>query len=224
MNPPVQANRLTGGYAMIQLEVKLKPWDRRRLRQLRDQAPSPRIVKRAMCPLLSADGQRATSISRVTGLSLDAISDIRRRWQQRGLRSLADRPRTGRPPVITDQYRRELRRALRTHPLARGYVFTVWSIARLNTYLYQQTGIRVGNDWLRRLVHAEGFVVARPKHTLRGRRNERKYQRARRQLDRLKRGRCSSTLPTSSGTPTPPSSICCHTWRAAGCPKDASGR
>ena len=209
---------------MLQVEIELRPWERRRLRELRDQGPSPRIIKRAMCLLLSADGQRATDIARVTGLSLDGITDIRKRWHQRGLKSITDRPRAGRPPLVTDEYRRELRRALRRNPLNCGYVFTVWSIARLNTYLYQRTGIRIGDDWLRRLVHAENFVVGRPKHTLRGRRNERKYQRTRRRLDRLKRGPCSSTRPTNSGTPMPPSSICCRTWRAAGCPRAASGR
>src|SRR5215212_9498959 len=99
--------------AMRQLEVRLKPWESRRLRQLRDRAPSARVVKRAMCLLLSAHGDRAIDIARVTGLSLDAIGDIRRRWRRRRLRSLTDRPRPGRPPRVTAEYRRELRRALR---------------------------------------------------------------------------------------------------------------
>src|SRR5215203_2309755 len=65
--------------AMRQLEVRLKPWESRRLRQLRDHATSARLLKRAMCLLLSAAGERAVDVARVTGLSLDAISDIRRK-------------------------------------------------------------------------------------------------------------------------------------------------
>jgi transposase len=116
--------------AMRHLEVRLKPWESRRLRELRDHATSARVVKRAMCLLLSAAGTRAADVARVTGLSPDAVSDIRRRWRRRRLRSLADRPRSGRPPLVTAAYRRELRRelrrALRLGPRGCGrFVFTV---------------------------------------------------------------------------------------------------
>ena len=209
---------------MRQLEVRLSAWQRRRLRQLRDHARSPRVAKRAMCLLRSADGERASVIARVTGLSRDAITDIRRRWRSRGLRSLRDRPRSGRPSRVTDTYRRELRRALRAGPLACGYVFTVWSIARLAAHLAKRTGVRLGVDRLRRVVHAEDFVVGRPKHTLKGRRKRREYREARRRLARLKRGRRERTRRTSSGTATPRPSNCCRTWPAAGTAGGTSGR
>ena len=105
---------------MRQLEVRLEPWERRMLISLRDKPPSPRVGRRAACLLLSADGEPATRIARVTGMSVDAVTDVRRRWRgarasrgRRGrLRSLLDRPRAGRPPKVTAAYRRELRRAL----------------------------------------------------------------------------------------------------------------
>jgi transposase len=209
---------------MRQLEVHLTSWQRRRLRQLRDRPPSPRVAKRAMCLLRSAGGEAATVIARVTGLSADAITDIRRRWRKGGMRSLHDRPRPGRPSRVTHAYRRELRRALRVGPLGCGYVFTVWSIARLATHLRKRTGVRLSVDWLRRQVHAQGFVIGRPKHTLRGKRDRREYRGARIRLERLKKGRRQRTRPTSCGTPTPPASNCCRTWRAAGTAADASAR
>jgi transposase len=208
---------------MRQLEVHLTPRQRRRLRQLRDHAPSPRVAKRAMCLLRSAAGEPAATIARVTGLSRDAITDIRRRWRRRGLRSLRDRPRSGRPPRVTEAYRRELRRALRAGPLALGYVFTVWSIARLAAHLRRRTGVALGADWLRRLAHAEGFSVGRPKHTLAGKRDRRAYRAARRRLARLKKGRRQRARPMNCGTATPPPSNCCRTWCAAGTAAAASG-
>ena len=39
---------------MRQLEVRLKPWEARRLRQLRDHATKARVLKRAVCLLMSA--------------------------------------------------------------------------------------------------------------------------------------------------------------------------
>ena len=207
---------------MRPLRVRLKPWESRRLRQIRDHAASARQLKRAMCLLLSAAGQQATTIAGTIGLSLDAITDIRRRWRERGLRSLDDRPRSGRPPRVTAAHRRELRRALRRGPLACGYIFTVWSIARLGTYLRQRTGIAISTGWLRQVVHAEGFVVGRPKHPLKGKRNQREYRRAQRRLQRLKKGRRKRTHPMSCGMPMPASSSSCRTWSAAGCSADVS--
>jgi transposase len=209
---------------MRQLEVRLKPWEARRLGQLREHATSARQLRRVACLLMSVAGESAADIARVTGLSPDAVTDIRRRWRARRLRSLADRPRGGRPSRVTPAYRRELRRALRTSPLALGFVFTVWSIARLAAYLRRRTGIALGVGRLRRLAHEEGFVVGRPKHTLANKRDGREYRRTRRRLERLKKGRRQRTRPSNSGTPTPPSSTCCPTWRAAGCPKDDSWR
>lgn len=196
---------------MRRLEVRLKPWEARRLRQLRDHDPLARVVKRAVCLLLSAAGERTSDIARVTGLSRRAIAIIRRRWRRRRLRSLPDEPRRGRPSRITAAYRQELRRALRKGPLALGYVFTIWSVARLGTYLRRRTGIALGVNRLRQLVHEEGFVVARPKHTLKGKRDERAYRRTRRRLGRLKKGRSERTRALNSGTPTPRSSTSCRT-------------
>lgn len=209
---------------MRQLEVRLKPWESRRLKRLRDHAASSRVVRRAMCLLLSADGQAARDITRVTGLSPNAVTGIRRRWCQRRLRSVIDEPRPGRPPLVTGEYRRELRRALGKGPLACGFVFTVWSIARLGTYLRRRTGIAIGSHWLRRLVHREGFVVGRPKHTLANKRDEQEYRRTKRRLEQLKKGRSKRTHPSSSGMPTPPSLTCCPTWCAAGCPRRGNWR
>jgi len=86
------------------IEVKLTSWQRRRLQQVRDHPPTPRIGKRAVCLLLSADGANSKLICKVTGLSKDAITDIRRRWQERGVASLRELSRPGRPPKVTAQY------------------------------------------------------------------------------------------------------------------------
>jgi transposase len=173
---------------MHALEIRLSPWQEKRLSELRDHPPSPRVLKRVMCLMMSARGHTAVHIAEVLGLCRDTVTDIRRRWQQRGLRSLVDRPRSGRPPTVTPAYRRELRRALDRSPLAFGYVFTVWSIARLNTHLTRRTGIAIGDDWLRHLAHEAGFVVGRPKHTLANKRDPHAFDRAWRRLDRLKKG------------------------------------
>lgn len=209
---------------MRQLEVHLKPWESRRLKQFRDHAASARIVKRALCLLLSAAGRGTGEIALLTGLNPRTVTTIRRRWREHRLGSILDKPRAGRPALVTDRYRRELRRALNQGPLARGFVFTVWSVARLRTYLHRRTGLAVGVDWLRRLIHAEGFAVDRPAHTLAGKRDKAEYRRARRALQRLKKGRIKRTHLLNSGTPTPPPSTCCRTWCNAGAKRGGNAK
>jgi len=170
------------------LEVILTGRQRQELQQIRDHPPTPRIARRAVCLLLSADGADSRLICQVTGLSVDAITDIRRRWQQRHLASLRELPRPSRPPKITAEYRRQLRKAFCRSPVACGYIFSTWSIARLGSHLQQTTNIRICNDRLWRLVHEEGFVYRRPKHTLKGKRNEKAFRKAKCALSWLKKG------------------------------------
>lgn len=188
------------------LEVVLSLWQRRRLRQIRDHPPSSRVAKRAICLLLSAQAASNGAITQATGLCSDAITDVRRRWRVHGLASLKDRPRCGRPSSITAAYRRELRKALRIGPRAYGYIFTVWSVARLNAHLKKMTGISLSESRLRQLMRAEGFVYRRPKHTLKGKRNEKAFHQAQRAIWRLKKGRSLREPMTNSGSRTNPSS------------------
>jgi hypothetical protein len=53
--------------------------------------------------------------------------------------------------------------------------------------LKRQTGITFSDDQLERLLHQEGFSVQRPKHTLKGKRDEAAYEQARQELQDLKK-------------------------------------
>jgi transposase len=170
------------------IEVRLTSWQRQRLQQIRDKPPTARMGKRVVCLLLSAEGVSNGLIAQATGLAPDTLTRIRHRWNEQGMASVKDAPRPGRPPKVTPAYRQKLKEALRRGPLTYGYAFTTWSIARLNAHLYHVTGLTICNDWLRQLVHADGFVYRRPKHTLKGKRNERAYRRAQKKLQRLKKG------------------------------------
>src|ERR1039457_4956367 len=76
-----------------------------------------------------------------------------------------------------------------TSPLTLGYGFSNWSVVRLAEYLAKQTGIRFSDDQLRRLLHQEGFSVQRPQHTMKGKRDEKAFRKAKKQLQGLKKKR-----------------------------------
>jgi transposase len=82
-----------------------------------------------------------------------------------------------------------MRQAVQTNPLSLGYGFSTWSVPRLAAHLAKVTHIRFSDDQLRRLLHREGFSVQRPKHTMKGKRDEAAYEKAKGELKALKKKR-----------------------------------
>jgi transposase len=121
------------------------------------------------------------------------VDVIRRRYREQGLAGLAKGKPPGRVSRATPEYRALLRTTIETPPQSLGYGFSVWSLARLNAHVVKETKISFSDDQLSRLLHAEGFSIQRPKHTMKGKRDEAAYERARRELKRLKKGRWPKT-------------------------------
>jgi transposase len=76
---------------------------------------------------------------------------------------------------------------MQTLPQHLGYGFSVWSMARLGQHLKRQTGISFSEDQLGRLLHQEGFSFQRPKHPLKGKRDEVAYEQAGKELRDMKK-------------------------------------
>src|SRR5262249_29714257 len=114
-----------------------------------------------------------------------------------GLAGLTPHKPTGRKSRATPEYLAALKTLLETSPLELGYGFSVWSLARLNAHLKRQTGINFSEDQLGRIVHRLGYSFQRPKHTMRGKRDEEAYQKAAIKLRKLKKKR-SPTMLTKS--------------------------
>jgi len=141
---------------------------------------------------------------------------VGQRWLKDGLFGLADRPRSGRPRTADSRYLRQLRRAVRTLPRRLGFAFNVWSCGRLAVYLERKTGKRISGAHLATLLRAMNYRFRRPKHTLKGKRNELQHDRAYRKLQRLKRGLSSLPPVSPSGMATAASSTCGRTWLDCG--------
>ena len=137
--------------------------------------------------LMTAAGRTKASIARDLGCSPATVDNIRHRYQQQGREGLRPRKAPGRPSRATAEYRVALRRTIQTPPQQLGYGFSGWSVARLGQHLKRQTGLAFSEDQLGRLLHQEGFSFQRPKHTLKGKREEGAYEQARQELQDLKK-------------------------------------
>ena len=155
------------------------------------------VFRNATIILMSGAGSTKAGIAGTFGISTGTVDNIRKAYRQRGVEGLNPKKPTGRVSRATPEYRVVLRTVLNTSPLELGYGFSVWSLPRLNAHLKKVTRISFSEDQMGRIVHQEKFSFQRPKHTLKGKRDEAAYEVAAAKLKRLKKKRCE-TMPTRS--------------------------
>jgi len=183
--------------AAAALKLTAQQWDE--LDAVRFSTTDKVVFRNATIILMSdADvGRTKASIAADLGCSVGTVDFVRGRYRREGIAGLKSKKPTGRPSRATAEYRAALRAALATSPLELDYGFSVWSIARLNAHLQKTTGIGFSEDQLGRLLHAEGYSYQRPKHTLKGKRDEAAYTKAADELKGLKKKRCVPTQASS---------------------------
>jgi transposase len=168
--------------------------ERRTLERLRRDDNRAAVFRNATIILQSADGRSKAALSQALGCSISTIDRVRRAYLREGVAGLHPVKPPGRPSRATAAYRAALVEAIQTPPPSLGYGFSTWNVPRLAAHLEKTTKIGFSVDQLRRLLHQEGFSVQRPKHTMKGKRNEADFERAKQELEVLKKG-LSSPMP-----------------------------
>jgi transposase len=171
----------------------VSPQDREVLEQWRSETGRADVLRNAVIVLLSAEGRSKAALSRDLGCSTATIDRVRRRYRQRGVDGLLPVKPPGRPSRATPEFRAAMAEAVQTPPQTLGYGFSTWSVPRLAAHLKKTTRVAFSADQLRRLLHQEKFSVQRPKHTMKGKRDEAEFERAERELEDLKKGLSSLT-------------------------------
>lgn len=151
---------------------------------LRASTRSADVFRNCTIILLSAGGH---TIADIVGYSPETVKRVRRLYRQRGVAALHPDNPPGRPSAATAQFHAALAEAVAADPRQLGYGFATWSTARLATHLGEGTGVSLSPAQVRRLLHPEGFSVHRPKHPLKGKRDEAADQKAKARLRRLKK-------------------------------------
>jgi putative transposase len=162
--------------------------ERESLERLRSENKQAAVFRNVTIILQSADGRSKAELSRSLGCSISTIDRARREYRRIGLAGLLPVKPPGRPSRATPEFRAALAEAVHTSPQALGYGFSTWSVPRLAAHLKKITKVGFSDDQLRRILHQENFSVQRPKHTMKGKRNEKEFERAKGELEVLKRG------------------------------------
>jgi transposase len=177
--------------------LALDDTERASLEQLRSDTDRASVYRNATIILQSAEGRSKSTLSRALGCSVSTIDRVCRAYRQQGVAGLLPVKPPGRPSRATPEFRAAMAEAVQTPPHELGYGFSTWNVPRLAAHLKKRTRIGFGADQLRRLLHHEGFSVQRPKHTMKGKRNEADFERAKTELEALKKGLSGPTPPRS---------------------------
>lgn len=162
-------------------------WDE--LDRVRFTTKSADVFRNCLVILKSDSHDTIASIAEDLGCSADTVVRTRRLYRKGGADALTPVRPPGRPTRATPAYVAEMRRAALANPTTLGYGFSTWSVARLAAHLARATGIRFGDDQLGRLLRRERFSFQRPKHTLKGKRDEAAYATSKAELIVLKKKR-----------------------------------
>ncbi len=158
----------------------------RRIAELFRSAPQPRVRRRANSIRLSALGYTVTQISEVVGCTRQTVRNCFDYFESGGVDALHDSPRSGRPPKATPDYRARLVEAVKTSPKEFGYPFTVWTVTRLRAHMAREMDVLISGGRVRQIMKEEELVLKRPKHTLKGKRDEDAFATVRGLLDQFK--------------------------------------
>jgi transposase len=161
-----------------------------------------RVVRRAQMIRLSAGGKKTTEIAEMWDVTVATVLRTIQNFNSDGLRSLADKPRKGRPRKTTNRYISLLKEAVQNSPRDFGYSFSSWTLNRLREHLGHKTGTLLNPCYLSQLMAREGIVYRRPKHVMAHLRNPKDYNEKKAVLEFLKKarskGRPASTCSTST--------------------------
>jgi transposase len=109
--------------------IVLDPATRAELERLQRSSSAPAgLSRRARVILLMADLLSNAEIARMTGYNVVQVSRLRRRFAEEGLAGLEDRPRSGRPPSISERTRAKIVALTLKNP---GQGRTHWSTREL---------------------------------------------------------------------------------------------
>ena len=108
--------------------ITITDLDRAELESLVRARKAPlRLVQRAWIVLAAAEGQHNAQIARDLGLHLDTVRTWRGRFATAGMKGLADRPRSGRPPVFSATVVAQVKALACSLPAEHGLPLSRWS-------------------------------------------------------------------------------------------------
>jgi transposase len=146
---------------------ELTPEQQSELADLYRSTKEVRLRTRAQMVLLACEQHlSAKAIAEIVREDDETVRRWLKRYLAQGMEGLRDLPMPGAPPKITKAYVERLLEVVRHRPRSLGQPYSMWTLQRLADYLAEQTGLRVSDETVRRLLAAHEIVFSRPQHTI----------------------------------------------------------
>lgn len=141
--------------------VKLRPMtdeEQETLEQIRrSRTAEQRQVERARIILGWAEGRPPRAIAAEVGRSEPTVYACLHRFNERGLDSLKDDPRSGRPMTYSEEERGRMVVTAKTRPAMLGLEYSHWTLDRLVEYVNQVLNIPISRSQLGEILRLEGL-------------------------------------------------------------------
>jgi transposase len=189
---------------------RLRSDERERVNAALKKAKGPAYRDRLRAILWSESGRKVGEIAGLLGKHQTTVASWIKDYKRFGLKALKVGKSTGRPPLIDEEGRAALSKALFCAPRDLGYPFTRWSALTLVGHLHRETHTLVSHDTIRRTLRRMGYRYNRPKLSLKHRQDPHLVKQARRKRNaalkkasesRTASSSCSRTRPTSTSIP-----------------------
>lgn len=161
--------------------MRLTPEEDARLREVeQDPLLKPKVRLRAQVLRLSGRGEGVERIASYTGRSQASVLRDLGRWEERRFEGLADGTAPGNPPRVTEEVRSFLGERLCEQ--------RTWNATQLAEAVEERFGIGVSPEAIRQHLLKMGYRWKRTRYAPSGEPDPEEEQRAREELEELKRG------------------------------------
>jgi transposase len=123
----------------------------------RSRTAAARSVERARIIRYASRGLGVPAIARRLGVVEDTVRVWIKRFNERGVAGLADRPRSGCPPTYGPEVVGAVVAVALTDPKDLGLPFASWTLDRLAAYLREEKGVGMKRARIGQLLVAEGL-------------------------------------------------------------------
>jgi transposase len=123
----------------------------------RSRTAANRVVERATILLRSAEREPVGEIAARIGCRPETVLHVVKRFNVRGLASLDDSLRSGRPPIYDEQQRGQMIVTAKTHPQQLGCPYGHWTLDRLTDYVNHTLNIPISRSHLGDILEQEGL-------------------------------------------------------------------
>ena len=154
---------------MVPRLLRLHPSTYKRLIRLTKEAERDgayRVAKRLQSVVLNSEGHTSGELAGILKAPRSKVSEWLSRYQTHGVDGLLEGYRSGRPPELTPAQHQQLGDILDSGPVAYGLDNGVWTSPLIAWIIEEEFGVQYHPGHVRKLLHAIGFSVQRPRRVL----------------------------------------------------------